>query len=293
MSSYIPFPSRQILSDPSRVSQTGSCTPLAGSAPVPLHLFRREDEQSWEDLSAKPPTALQLANLSALSTGMASAMSAKSMRRRKPRGSKQSLAREGAVYSKNYDCLGSRPQPNNGLSLEQSIQVELIGFAPAWLTSSTTTGVQSGAAQAFTFGLFSGSASLASTFDQYRIDQLETWITATTPNSLASFPILTTAVDLDDANVPASSNAVEDHIGAVTSDGPGGHYHKWKPHVAVAAYSGAFTSYANLPSQFIDSASPNVSHFGLKAVCYSTGAVAINYDLIFRAVITVRAPVIN
>jgi hypothetical protein len=274
--------------------QSGVRTPVcnASAALPPPSLFSEED-QAWEVLSAKPPTVNQLASLTSLPLGLASSMLSKSKTRRRSASAKQSLVREGQIVSRMYDSLGSRPQPNNGLHLEQSIQLEMMGFVPNFLTSSTTSGVQAGASHAFTLADFSGQASLVAVFDQYRIEQIETWLTATSPNAVASFPLLTTAVDLDDANAPTVVNSVEDHLGAITSDGPGGHYHRWKPHIAVAAYSGSFTSYTNIPSQFIDSSSPSVQHYGFKAACYSTGAISITYDLVFRAVVTLRAPVIN
>jgi len=37
-----------------------------------------------------------------------------------------------------------------------------------------------------------------------------------------------------------------------------------KPHIALAAYSGAFASFANISGQWVDSASPTVQHYGIK-----------------------------
>jgi hypothetical protein len=168
----------------------------------------------------------------------------------------------------------------------------MTAFLPMFIQSSGTAGVQTFAAHAFAMTDFAGTTAALAAFDQYRIDQLETWLTAENPNQAGNFPILTSCIDLDDANVPTVVGGLEDHIGAIVSDGPGGHYHKWKPHIAVATFSGAFTSYANMPSQFIDSASPGVQHFGLKAGVYSNG-VSIPYGLVFRALVTLRAPLIS
>lgn len=59
--------------------------------------------------------------------------------------------------------------------------------------------------------------------------------------------------------------------------------------MAVAVYSGAFTSFANAPSSWIDSGSPNVQHYGLKAAVTATAAVQ-TYNLQVRARVSFRQP---
>jgi len=49
--------------------------------------------------------------------------------------------------------------------------------------------------------------------------------------------------------------------------------------MAVAAYAGSFTSYANMEPQWIDCASPSVQHYGFKCAVNPTG-VAMTFDLI-------------
>jgi hypothetical protein len=191
-----------------------------------------------------------------------------------------------------FDNRASRPQPTNGVSLEQSIQMELTVVTPAVIVSSGTTGVTTVASRAFAVSDFSGAVALLGVFDQYRIDQIECWLENQNPNANANTPELYSAVDLDDANAPAGLQAIQDHQGAIVSGGYAGHYHKWAPHVAVAVYSGAFTSFSNSPSAWIDSASPNVQHYGLKMAVVSTGA-SQQFNLVARAVISFRAPAIN
>jgi len=59
--------------------------------------------------------------------------------------------------------------------------------------------------------------------------------------------------------------------------------------MAVAAYSGAFTSYSNLVGGWIDSASPAVQHYGIKlATPIATGSIA--YTMTARAVVSFRSP---
>lgn len=203
------------------------------------------------------------------------------------------LAKDGQIVSKCYGIEGSyRPQPTNGLSLEQSIQLEMAYDVIPFTTSSATPGIQTTNALTISLQNFSGTSSLLAVFDQYRIDQLEVWTETSVTYSGVNFPEVTTAVDLDDNSTSFTKGALMDHQGSVSSSAVAGHYHKWRPHIAVASYSGAFTSYTNIPSTWIDSASPAVQHYGLKIATTSTGT-AVPITAIVRAVISFRAPVIN
>jgi hypothetical protein len=245
-------------------------------------------------LQAQPPSLEQLRTLLAIPSGMLSASRSSSGRARQRKGRKGSpLAKEGQIMAKVFDALGAnRPYPTNNLSLEQSIRVELTLDIGTFISSSSTNGASTYAAQAISVGQFSGAASLLAVFDQYRIVQLEAWIESDVPNAVATVPNLVSAIDLDDANVPVSVGNVSDHQGSITSMGPSGHYHRWMPHLAVSTYSGTFTSYGNVPCMWIDSASPNVQHFGLKAATTSTGATMF-YNLTVRAVVDFRAPTLT
>jgi len=236
-----------------------------------------------------PATASQLHSLTSIPSGMIAAMQAK--RGGKKKGSK--MAKDGQIVSVFYDVLGKRPYPTNGLSLEQGITLELEYVVPNWLTSATIVGAQTYAAQIFTVASFSAASTLLSVFDQYRFLQVEVWIQCTAPNGITPFPFLATVVDLDDGNVPTAIGQIQDRQGAAIGGGPGGHYHKWLPHVAVATFSGAFTSYANTPACWIDSASPNVQHYGIKAATLAQGTSAYSYEMTIRAVVSFRAPAIN
>jgi hypothetical protein len=202
------------------------------------------------------------------------------------------LVHEGQICSKFFNALGNRPRPMNGLSLEQSITMEAEFIVSNYAISSGTAGVIAYNSAILTAQNFTSTPTLFTVFDQYRFEQIEAWLEFINPNSASSFPDFVSAVDLDDGNIPTSVGQVIDHQGALVSSGPGGHYHKWKPHVAVAVYSGAFTSFANEEAQWIDSASPAVQHYGLKSAIISNGAATV-VNAVFRAVISFRAPSIN
>lgn len=194
--------------------------------------------------------------------------------------------RKARIVAKFYNEVGPRPYPPIG-ALTQSISVQLVWDQYTLLTTSTTLPTFRG--NTFTLANFANYSNYLSLFDQYRIDRLEVWIEPRAPQGTTAFGALATAVDLDDGNTPASSIEVLDKPGALVGGGAAGRYHSWVPHMAVATYSGAFTSYANEPASWIDSGSPNVQHFGLKTYATAT-AVAIDYDIRVRAHVTFRAP---
>jgi hypothetical protein len=185
-----------------------------------------------------------------------------------------------------FDTVGIRPQPRI-TSVEQTLRATLIADIPNAVASTVISPVYS----AFNIALssFSDYAEYTGLFDQYRIVQAEVWLV---PNSVVTNTAMgdvVTAVDLDDANTPTSFNQVASKGGALITGGQAGHYHCWEPHVALAAYSGAFTSYANEGPQWIDSGSPAVSHFGFKTAIQTSGVVT-GYNLQCRILVEFRAP---
>jgi hypothetical protein len=195
------------------------------------------------------------------------------------------LAKDGQSIGSVYNIVAARPQPSL-TRLEQSITVTL-GYP---IQSAITTSIVANTYGAYSFALsnFSDNAQYIALFDQYRFDQIEVWLSPA--NALASGGNYVTAVDLDDANVPTTYSSVESKQGSITSGVVAAHYHKWKPHTAIAAYSGSFTSYSNQVAGWIDSASPNVAHFALKYAIQSTPGATVLYNFEARAVISFRAP---
>ncbi len=108
--------------------------------------------------------------------------------------------------------------------------------------------------------------SFTGLFDQYRITkisiQFRPMFTNFTPSSSTLVPLIYTACDFDDDNNPTISGIKEYQNCQVHEYET--FTHVFTPHAAIAAYSGSFTSYANMAKPWIDVASPNVKHFGLK-----------------------------
>jgi len=240
-----------------------------------------------ESDTSLPPTKSQLQSLTAVPAGLVRAGALK--KRRKMPGK---LVKDAQIVSITFDGLGKRPMPRNGLSLEQQITLEMDSYSMSYITASATPGVSTYGGVNFTLGAFVGATALTAVFDQYRIEQVELWLECAVPNSTLSFPEVMSAVDLDDSNTPSTVGQVLDKPGAIATSGPAGHYHKFRPHMAVAAYSGAFTSYTNIPATWIDCNSPNVQHYGLKLALTSNAATALSYNISFRCVISFRSPVI-
>jgi len=295
------------MSNTSRFSKPASAASASASIPTPLlgtpnvtqqrgYVSHDDEEDFLVSLRAtEPPSLSQLRSLTAVPAGLVKSMNngSSAMKARKGKKGGGKLAKEGQIVSISFDALGRRPQPTNHISLEQGITVELSAFIENYLTTPTTVGFGAYAGLSFTLGFFSAATPLATVFDQYRFQQVEVWFEYSQPNAGVAFPELTTAVDLDDAAVPTGPNMVQDHQGALISAGPGGHYHKFKPHMAVAVYSGTFTSFANEPAAWIDIASPNVQHYGVKTSLTSNSTTPVSINVVLRAVISFRAPVIN
>jgi hypothetical protein len=115
-------------------------------------------------------------------------------------------------------------------------------------------------------------SSWASVFDQYRIMEVEIWAipivqgtsSTVTAMNLSSFNVYT-AIDYDNDTTPVGTAGLLQYSNVIVAPWTQGHYRKWRPHVASAIYGGgAFTSYANIESPWIDCTSANASHYGFK-----------------------------
>ena len=197
---------------------------------------------------------------------------------------RKSTVKDGKIVVKTFNPIAGRPYPPVR-SLMSTITVQMSTTIPNFLITSTT--IPTYATFIPTLSLMGGTAAYTSLFDQYKIDRVEVWLE---PSGLpTTFAEIASCVDLDDGNTPTSFSSVADHPGSLVAGGGTARYHAWMPHCALAAYSGAFTSYANVPAPWIDSASPGVQHFGLKVAAANSAAVS-SYNLVTRFVVSFRAP---
>jgi hypothetical protein len=150
------------------------------------------------------------------------------------------------------------------------------------------------AAQYTTLGQFPLAAAIETVFDQYKINKVSYQfipqvvssfigsgtVATVVPTSVYNTPILTTCVDLDDANTPGSENVVLSHATAIMH----GPFIKpitrtFVPAIAVEAYqTGGFGGYSNKPSNqmWLDVASPNIQHYGMKYSLQHANAIGAN-----------------
>lgn len=122
------------------------------------------------------------------------------------------------------------------------------------------------------------ASTFSSMFDQYRLDKvivhfIPLYVQTPVNSAGYSFPNWI-AIDYDDVSLPSSRATMQEYEN-VHLFAP---YKKFsiaiKPRVAVAAYGGTFTSYANEGDCWIDLGSPLTQHYGLKGSmgATSTGA---------------------
>lgn len=261
----------------------GWCLVPSGQAALP--------EPTVSFLGPPPATSEQLRSLTHLPAALL-AVSASSRGGRSKKGQKKGVRStiktvgDGKIVSRAYATAGSRPLRALG-SLEQGLTVTLD-----WLTNMFTSSATVPVYQGLSFQLnnFSKSTSYSSLFDQYRFEQIEIWIEPTNPTITVADVLWASAIDLDDANTPTTVDMVVSRQGSITSNSLTSHYHKWRPHVAIAEYSGAFTSFGNAPAGWIDVASPSVQHYGLKIATYGADGVARPFVATVRAVVSFRAP---
>lgn len=183
----------------------------------------------------------------------------------KRRGSGKRFKRAFKRYTKRYIKKG---------------QMLVHKFQRVWFAESVTTTNTGITSKAYNIALSSlpNYTEFTALFDQYKITGAKIMIVPTI-NSI-NLPAVQTAAttanvgsgylvtDYDDASPLASvADALQYEnlrIFNLATDKVIKRY--IVPHMAVAAYSGAFTSYANKYPQWIDSNSPGVQHYGFKVI---------------------------
>lgn len=145
-------------------------------------------------------------------------------------------------------------------------------------TTSTTLPTLGGFIE--TLNQINDATILRGVFDEYRIALVEIWFDSnvTENNSAAlAYGQLLTGVCYTDANAPATLADMRDQANCVETNALTGHYHRFVPHAALAAYSGTFTSYSNVEAPWIDTNSPSVEHYGLKFAISAQSSVNTYY----------------
>jgi hypothetical protein len=167
---------------------------------------------------------------------------------------------------------------------------KLVQTAPQLVTITSSAAMATFSFVNFTFSLMDNVAAWQTVFDQYRVPLLQisfrpraTFESANTANT----GTFVTVVDVDDSTALTTIAGAMDYATAVVGRGLDAQTRTFVPHAAIAAYSGAFTSYANIKSPWIDCASPGVFHYGVKTAWSITDAAYI-IDVTTRVVLEFR-----
>jgi len=138
-------------------------------------------------------------------------------------------------------------------------------LANATLTAQATANT----AASYSFSLSNANVG-AGFWDQYKIEAIRFVIQpqnnaiGLVTNSTTTLTPLYCVIDYDDVTNLTSAAQAQSYSNCI-SLGPGESLERtFEPRLAMAAYSGAFTSYANMPPQWIDAASTGVNHYGVK-----------------------------
>lgn len=137
---------------------------------------------------------------------------------------------------------------------------------------------------------FDQFTDFAPVFDQYRIVEIEITFwprVQTVDGQIVNAGLLHSVVDYDDSTVLTSVASALDYTNCLVTPGNKMHRRTFVPHVANAAYAGAFTSYANLSGQWLDAASSTVQHYGVKTAWTPT-SIVLTMDVTLRARIQFR-----
>lgn len=202
--------------------------------------------------------------------------------------SRHSGARKGRnAILRTFNTAASQPSMLKSIGMPQITAL----LSTEELLYATTSGIAFvPAALAITLSMFSKSTAYTALFDQYRIDDVEMWIVPNAPQGSTTFSSQYHAIDYDNASLPSDASDITSKATQITTDGASATYLRWQPHMAVALYSGAFTSYGNEPADWIDAGSPNVQHFGVRSGYGPSATGGIVYAYHVRAKVSFRNP---
>jgi hypothetical protein len=159
------------------------------------------------------------------------------------------------------------------------------------LTSSTS--VDTLGSYAFRLTDLPEYASYTTIFDQYRFKRVELiFLPGTQPAlpaaTLQRAPSLYTAIDYDDNGTPASVATVLNYANCRLTPPGRKLVVSFKPHCAIGAYNGTnFSNYANSVNQWMDAASSDVYHYGVKTAMPSNNFIS-NWQVIAAYTIEFR-----
>jgi len=171
--------------------------------------------------------------------------------------------------------FGRAPGTKLQLALDQSVH-NIVAVIEAGQVFTTSTGAITNYQYEFQASSWTGFSSYASCFDQYRVKKIEVYVEPQSATAVLSQVLgkLYTVVDYDDISA-LSISQIQQYSNVIDAPIQIGRVYRFVPHVAAAVYNGAFTGYANVPSdrEWIDCSSSNVQHYGVKMTADQTTVV--------------------
>ncbi len=167
---------------------------------------------------------------------------------------------------------------------------QLVDFGSI-LTSSAGAATFYGTA--FNLNNLAQVSSIQALFDQYKIEELEVWITPSQNNAGSIInnvtSLLYSAIDYDSSAAPGSINQITQYQNVMESSCTTGHYRRWRPHVgsALGIANTTVQGMANIPAPWIDSLTPGVNHQGL-VLAMTASSTSTVLNLRVRLTISVR-----
>jgi len=184
------------------------------------------------------------------------------------RGKSSRRRRKGTTSEKSTSIGNEVAPPWLKAPSSRDVEINTVETLPVVIFLATSAAVPSFASILFTASQIPDFTSFSAIFDQYRIRMIEVLIepqineVLTIANDVGE---LASVVDIDDANVPTAYNDLMSYPSVVQMRGSQSHYHRFVPSIAVATYSGAFTSFAASTSMWLDCGSSSIQHYGIKA----------------------------
>jgi hypothetical protein len=152
---------------------------------------------------------------------------------------------------------------------------------PTTVTATPTSGVNN--TTYFQLSNLDNSSSFENVWDQYRIDAIrmtckpQNNAIGLVTNSTTTLVPLYCVIDYDNTANLTTAAAAREYDNCICLEPGESFVRTFQPRIATAAYSGSFASYANMSPQWIDCASPNVQHYGVKI--FVPGATAAQTQL--------------
>jgi hypothetical protein len=122
------------------------------------------------------------------------------------------------------------------------------------------------------------SSAFENVFDQYRIDAIrmtckpQNNAIGLVTNSTTTLVPLYCVIDYDNTSNLSTAAAAREYANCICLEPGESFVRTFQPRVADAIYSGSFSSFGNVSPPWIDCASPNVGHYGVKILVPGTTA---------------------